>query len=422
MTLARGTNPVDLFRPFVASEAAVAVANVLKPKILNHGRVYIGQGAVVDSFEAALRMILGARTDVISVNSCTSALDLALHLCGINVEDAIGPPEAPSGVVVSTPMTCTATNGVIVNRGAKIVWADIDPRTGLISPSSVAERMDLVNDKYGYMPQAVISVDWGGHLCDYETLGAAVRMRNAALIQDAAHSFGTTRNGRPFMAEGYCGDFVCFSFQAIKALTTGDGGALVCPPTETERARLLRWYGLDRRSSQDFRCAQEIHEVGYKYHMNDISAAIGSANLPHVPRLIEKQRSVANFYGATLHGLKGVLLPVPVADPDFMDVDSSWWLFTLLVSDRDDFIAFMKERGIDASPVHARNDKHPAFQRATLFDLPLPGVDFFAAHEVAIPCGWWLSEDDRNRVAFAVQDWSASRGEALDVPVVGQDG
>lgn len=428
---------IDLFRPFMDRDQALrALFEVLGPD--ENGRVYIGQGAKVEEFERALKTVLGASQDVLTLNSCTSALDLALHLCNVIPR----PVNEPTGwqFVISTPMTCTATNGPIVTRGASIMWADVDPLTGLIDPLSVKDRINRCVNIYGTVPKAIMAVDWGGHLCDYAALRAVTEPYAISIIQDAAHSFGSTRGGGPFLSApvldervAWSGDYTCFSFQAIKALTTGDGGALVCSDEgDTERARLLRWYGLDRRSNQDFRCQQMIQEVGYKYHMNDIAATLGLVNLPHVDWMLAVQRANANFYGVVLDGLEGVILPPSLCDRSIepggpeergrIDNNSAFWLFTLLVSDRDSFTSFMMERGIMVSPVHARNDVHPGFQEsvpdthAPDGGVQLPGVDFFAAHEVAIPVGWWINADERGKVAIAVQDWSRLHGVPLEPP------
>src|SRR3990170_2900817 len=130
----------------MAEDAPAAVQRVLESG-------YIGQGPKVEEFEQAFARALDAPFVPLSLNSGTSALDLALHLIGVG----------PGDEVISTPMTCTATNGVIVNRGAKIVWADVDPFTGLISPGDVGR---LVSRR----TKAIMAVDWGGKPCDYEAL------------------------------------------------------------------------------------------------------------------------------------------------------------------------------------------------------------------------------------------------------------
>jgi dTDP-4-amino-4,6-dideoxygalactose transaminase len=349
---------IPLFKVAMSPEAPARVAEVL-------GSGYIGQGQQVERFESALGQLLGTPEPPLTVNSCTSALDLALHLCGVG----------PGDEVVTTPVTCTATNSPIVTRGATPIWTDVDPHTGLIDPQDVARKLTRKT-------KAIMAVDWGGALCNY----AALRMFGVPIIQDAAHS----------LTAGLGGDYICWSFQAIKFLTTGDGGALWCPPDQLERARLLRWYGLDRRSKADFRCEQNIREVGYKYHMNDIAAAIGLANISQVHTMVAQHRFNAAEYTYRLADAPGITRPR-------WDDTSAWWLYTLLVEDRQGFIAYLADHGIAASPVHARNDTHAAFHFP---NGPLPGVDHFAARNVAIPVGWWLTQDDRRRIIEVVQAWS----------------
>jgi dTDP-4-amino-4,6-dideoxygalactose transaminase len=358
---------VPLFKVFMADDAPARVAETLTSG-------YVGEGPRVQEFEQAFGQLVGAPSSnhPLMLNSCTSALDLALHLAGVGL----------GSEVISTPMTCTATNGVIVNRGARIVWADVDPVTGLIDPDDVARKITR-------RTKAIMAVDWAGRSCDYRKLDMARRFESAiSIIQDAAHNVFVDMDNR--------GDYVAWSFQAIKHLTTGDGGALLVPAAQRDRARLLRWYGLDRESSADFRCSQDIREVGFKYHMNDIAASIGLANIPHTPWVVDQHRANAAYYLENLRDVPGVICPP--ADPG-----ASWWLFCVLCSDRDGLIAHLKERGIASSPVHARNDKHPAF---SFPNGPLPGVDRFAASEVALPVGWWLTERDRLDVVCAVKEWA----------------
>lgn len=354
---------IPLFKVAMSPEAPARVAEVLTSG-------YIGQGEQVERFEAALQELLGTPAPPLTTNSCTSAIDLALHLIGVGPGDA----------VLTTPVTCTATNSPIVTRGAVPFWVDVDPLTGLIDPAKIEQA--LWKASINYRPAAIMAVDWGGALCDYKVL----RSFGSPVIQDAAHS----------LTAGTGGDYVTWSFQAIKHLTTGDGGALWCPPEQLERARLLRWYGLDRRSKADFRCEQNIQEVGYKYHMNDIAAVIGLANIGGVRGLIEEHRANAEAYGRHLKNIPGVALPQ-------QNDRSAWWLYTLLAEDRQGFTSYLADHGIAASPVHARNDTHRAFRYP---NGPLPGVDHFASRNVAIPVGWWLSADDWQHIIKTVQAWT----------------
>lgn len=350
---------IPLFQVSMSPDAADRVASVLASG-------YIGQGPQCEALEQALQPLLGTPAPPLLVNSCTSAIDLALHLIGVG----------PGDEVITTPVTCTATNSPIVTRGARPVWADVHPHTGLIDPSDVFRKISR-------RTKAIIGVDWGGSRCDYDVL----RTPGLPVIQDAAHSLGAPASG----------NYVCWSFQAIKHLTTGDGGALWCPPEQLERARLLRWYGLDRRSKADFRCEQQITEVGYKYQSNDIAAAIGLANLPHVPGQIARRQAIARRYQ---HALAGhCTCPA-------WDARSPWWLYTVLVDNRAAFQAHLADCGVASSPVHARNDTHPAF---AFPNGPLPGVDAFTSRNVAIPCGHWMTDADVQQVIRAVQTYQEPR-------------
>lgn len=336
----------------MAPEAEEGVAEVLASG-------YIGQGPKVDELEEELQLALHLSEPPLTTNSCTSALDLALELIGVG----------PGDEVVTTPMTCTATNGVIVKRGARPVWADVYPQTGLIDPRDVFRKITP-------RTKAIMAVDWGGAPAEYGLL----KTFGVPVIQDAAHSFGGWVGG----------DYVCWSFQAIKHLTTGDGGALLAPPEEMNRGRLLRWHGLDRRSSESFRCSQDIVEVGFKYQMNDIAAAIGLANLPLALDHVEAHWQRADVISRALIGFPAEFHP--------------WWFYTLITDDPVGLGEHLAERGIESSPVHARNDKHTAFDFP---NGPLPGVDYFSTHMLAVPCGWWLNQDEVELVIEGVETFDS---------------
>ncbi len=360
---------IPLFRVRMAPEVVRAVE-----KTLLSG--YIGQGPRVEEFEQALAPWFGNR-NVLSVNSGTSALQLALRLAGV----------APGDEVISTPMTCTATNVPIVAAGAHIVWADIDPATGNIDPLD-AERK--ITDR----TKAIVAVHWGGYPCELDELRAIGRRHGVAIIEDAAHAFGATYRGRPI---GSLSNFTCFSFQAIKHLTTADGGALTCQRSEDfRRGKLLRWYGIDRETERrDFRCEEDVPEWGYKFHMNDLNATIGLAQLPFVEDTLQRHRENAAYYRERLAGLSRLRLL-----ESRNDRQSSSWLFTVRISsDLRWFMHEMKRAGIVVSQVHARNDLHTMFRDARRV---LPGLEVFAAEQVSLPVGWWLTEAEREQVANKV--------------------
>lgn len=344
----------------------------------------VGQGPKVEEFEAALAPVAGNR-NVLAVNSGTSALQLALRLAG-----------ARGGSVVTTPMTCAATVLPVLAEGARPVWADIDPATGNIDPLD-AER------KLAPDTRAVLAVHWGGQPCDMTALMDLGARHGIPVIVDAAHALGAQWAGEPVGSPA--ADFTCFSLQAIKHITTIDGGILTTRDAGNyRRGKLLRWYGIDRDAEQaDARVAADIGDWGYKFHMNDVAATIGLAQLRHLPGILAAHRGNAAFYDDTLCGLVQ-------AAPARRYSEGAWWLYTLLWRDggqRAAFQAFMRAAGIQVSRVHGRLNRLTCFREYAAG--PLPGVDEFFERECCIPVHWALTEADRRAVAGAVTEFAEKR-------------
>jgi dTDP-4-amino-4,6-dideoxygalactose transaminase len=350
-------NMIPLFKVGMSSIAVEKVTAVL-----NSG--FIGQGPVVEEFEDELWKWLGCKTRPVTVNSCTAAIDLALDIIGIK----------PGDEVIATPQTCFASNVGAIHRGARIRWADIDPLTGLIDPESVNK---LVNPK----TKAILAVNWAGKFCDYKALKAT----GVPVIEDAAHCWDVHATDRLER-----GDYICYSFQAIKFLTTGDGGILICPPETENEARTLRWYGLDRTKNESFRCTQDITKVGFKYHMNDINASIGLSNLGKADYSVACSRRNAKEY---ISKIKNPLLVLPE-----WDHNCSYWLFSMHVKPglKDHFTQYLTDNLIASSPVHFRNDLYSSITQFREGDLP--GVTAFTETQICIPNGWWLNLADTEHI------------------------
>lgn len=348
---------IPLFKVFVAPDICDELSYVFSSG-------YIGEGERVKEFEYKLSQLYG--NYVVTVNSCTSALSLAYHMIGLRDEE-----------VISTAMTCSATNIPLLHYGANIKWADIDKNTGNMSADSLKS---LITPK----TKAVVCVHYGGNLCDSEIYDIC-KENNIPLIEDNAHLINS----------GY-GDYQCYSFQAIKFLTTGDGGALVTSDKSIrDRAKLLRWYGIDRSSGTDMRCAVPITEAGYKYHMNDISATIGMCNFKYIEDIHNKTLSNAHIYNREFSNLKHIKT-VPVKH------SNDYWLYILLVDNKNQFMQYMKDNGIATSSVHARNDIHPIFKQSK---VPLPNLDYFWDRQVCIPVGWWVNKTDTEYIVEKVKQF-----------------
>jgi perosamine synthetase len=248
--------------------------------------------------------------------------------------------------------------------------------------------------------KAILAVHWGGAPCDMAEIRNVADAHNLPLIDDAAHAFGAEYNGAMIGSkDGSLSRLTCFSFQAIKGLTTGDGG-MICAHNEHDADTLiqLRWFGIDKRKTK----ANDIGErmaalevAGYKYNMNNIAAAIGLGNLVGYPARLERRRAIDEYYRAALAGMNCLRLLKSLPN-----AKSSCWLFTMRVDRRDDFGRAMKDRGIPVSVVDRRIDKHPVFGEGA---RDLPGANLFDAEQIALPQHDALSDGQLDRIIAAVK-------------------
>lgn len=354
---------IDLFRPFMADH----VLDALRPILTygEEGRMYIGEGAKVLEFEQTFQHWVGLPQKVLALNSGTSALELACSLIGLEEGDE----------VIAPPISCFASYAGILINNARIVWADVVPETGLIDIQDVLRKVTP-------RTKAIITVSWGGQRIDHRPL----RHTKIPIIFDDAHG---SYYPDPFV------DYIVYSTQAIKFLTSVDGGFLAVPDQQYDKGRLLRWYGLDRLSSSGFRCGeQNIALPGRKLHMNDVTATIGLSNLHHVAGIIEKHRANARFYDESIQHAN-------ITKPSFYPT-CTYWLYTLQTTERDRLKTYLADHGIESSLVHARNDTHAIFAYAS---STLPGVDIFNATQLSIPVGWWITEQERSFIVNTLNAW-----------------
>ncbi len=339
-------------------------------KILYSG--YIAQGEAVNLFEAEFAKYIGNK-NCLSVNSGTSALHVALILAGVKRGDE----------VISTPLTAEPTNTVISQTGAKIVWGDIDLNTGNLCPDSVERK---ITNK----TKAIMAVDYAGIPINIKRFQEIEEKYGIPIIQDSAHALGASYNGKKL---GNHFKYTTFSFQAIKHMTTIDGG-MVCikDDKEYEKAKLIRWFGIEKGVS---RLENNIHIQGYKYHMNNVNATIGLVQLESLNNTIDTYIDNGKYFDKELKGVAGLELM-----NYYQNSQPSYWLYTLKVERRGDFINMMSENGIMASELHKRNDVHAIFSSSK---CELPNVDKFDQTWVHIPCGWWVTPKDRKKIVDCIK-------------------
>lgn len=352
---------------------------------------YIGQGPEVDRFEEELKNVFNTRY-VVTTNSATSATHLAFSMICRLKKSSDWPGILPGDEVLTTPLTCTATNWPALAHGMNIKWVDVDPETCNLD-------LDDLERKITKKTKVILAVHWGGYPNDLDRIDKIIEDCyqkygfRPKLIEDCAHSFGSEYKGKPVGTRHYS----FYSFQAIKHFTTVDGGALILPNEEEyKRAKLLRWYGIDRESNRkDFRCEDDIPEWGFKFHMNDVNAVIGIHNLQNAKNIVSKHVSNAKFYDENLKNIPGVKLLKRSAD-----VKSAFWIYTIKVDDQEAFMKKMKDCNIMVSRVHERNDKHSCVKD---FQTTLPKLDSLAKEMMCIPVGWWLSKEELEYIVNCIK-------------------
>jgi dTDP-4-amino-4,6-dideoxygalactose transaminase len=347
--------------------------DVLMPRlesVLYSGQ--IGDGEVVKQFEHEFGRFIG-NPRTLAVSSGTAALHVALLLAGAG----------PGDEVISTPMTAEPTNMAVLHTGARLVWADVDPLSGNMSPESFAEKITP-------RTKGVVVVHYAGVPVRLREISDIAARHGIPVIEDAAHALGARYEGQLI---GNHSDYVIFSFQAIKHMTTGDGGMLVCRrDDDLPRGRRLRWFGIDRAQP---RTTVDVHHVGYKYNTNNITAAFGLAQLGVIESVIQRHAENGAYLETALAGMSDIRVCAydQTAQP-------SHWLYTVLAERRDELARHLTASGIECSQVHRRNDLHPVFRDAT---CDLPGLDAYAARMLHIPCGWWVTPEDREYIVERIR-------------------
>ena len=377
---------IPLIKPYIAPKEEILPEI---EKVLYSG--YIAEGEAAWKFEEGFQRFI-TNPNTLVVQSGTAALHLALLLLNIGLGDE----------VISTPMTSEPTNTTIAITGAKVIWADVDPNTGLLDPKSVKKKITE-------RTKAIMLVHYAGMVCNMDEFNKISIETGIPIIEDAAHALGAKYNGKLIgsyssnTSESFSNSsnnnssssrFTCFSFQAIKHMTTVDGGAIAFKnPEDVTPARKLRWFGLDKKVS---RLENDITRAGYKYGINNLTGIIGVVQLRHAQEIINKYIENGKYYDQALKNVSGVTIV-----PYYPHTEPSYWLYTMKVERREDFMKMMEANGITATPLHHRSDTHSVFAESK---CSLPNMDEWYRKFVHIPCGWWVDEEDREKIVKAIRN------------------
>ncbi len=327
---------IPIFRPSFDSAEVKAVERVLFSG-------WVGLGPETDTFEKEFADYIGVKYAV-GLNSCTAALHLALQVLDIG-----------RGEVITTPMTFVATNHAILHMNAVPVFCDIDEYTLNLDVEKIEKLITPVT-------RAIMIMHYGGHACDMEPVLHLAAKHGLKVIEDCAHSCGGEYNGRKL---GSIGDIGCFSFHAVKNLAAGDGGMITTNSKEVfERLKQLRWMGISKDTwkregkQKEYDWRYDLNELGYKYHMNDITAAIGRCQLSKLNMHNKRRREIRDLYTQELHTLSEIKTPqeMPYAG-------SSCYSYVIQLSRRDKLNEYLRERGISSGVHYYPNHLYPLYEQ-----------------------------------------------------------
>jgi len=325
-----------LFQPYVSPLARKMVQKVLLS-------TWIGEGPVVKQFEVEFSKKFNLK-NVAALNSGTSALELAFELANIGVGDE----------VITPVFTCTATNIPLVRRGAKIIFADIDYDLNV----SIADVKKKITKK----TKAIVFVHFGGNNRGLRELLAICERRKICLIEDASQAVGSDFWGKA--------NFTAVSLQAIKTLTSGDGGFLICRnKNDCVKAKRLRWFGYDRDKKQKFGDI-DLKEAGYKYQMSDISASVGLGNLLSLNPVLTHRKRLQKIY-------------------EVYKLQPHSWITVGFTENYENLKGIYNKEGIEIGRNHFRNDKYTVFKK---FKSACPIMDELENKYFFVPNHYGVSE------------------------------
>jgi len=362
---------VTQFYPHIPKNSLKALKKVFQTR-------WIGQGPLVDKLELVFSKKFAAKLPSIAVGSGTDALHLAYLLAGIKKNDE----------VICPVFTCTATNIPLLYIGAKIKFADVNSSTLNIDIESVKK---LITKR----TKAIVFVNYGGLPCQLSELNKLAKKKKIFLIQDSAQSLGALYKKLP---TAKFSDFTIFSFQAIKHISSGDGGILVFKNKSlVKKAKRLRWFGIDRLAKQGGTWENDIKEIGYKYQMTDIGASLLLESIKEFDKITNHRKKIFSIYKKKLSSNKHIQIVDLVED----GVLHANWLFTIILEKKDYLQKKLRELGIETNQVHFRNDRYSIF-RKFVKNRVFKNMDSIEKKYLVLPIHTKMQFSDAHRVADCI--------------------
>lgn len=379
--------PIPVFRPSCSQAEIDAVTRVLKSG-------WWGAGPETAAFEKEFAEFIGTK-HALAMNSCTAALHLAGSILNL-----------PKGSeVITTPITFVSTAYLASYNNLTPVFADIDEETLNIDPASVEKHITKNT-------RIILPVHYGGHAVDLDPLLKLRQQHNLTLIEDCAHATGATYKSKPL---GSFGDISVFSFQAVKNLATGDGGMLLTNNDELARkARILRWCGINTDTSQrtgrdQYSWEYAITDVGYKFQMPDLLAAIGRVQLQRLKQLNARRREITTRYNEAFAKLDWLQTPIQKSYAGSSNHNYCIRARKLeggkRIPVRDKLITYLGEKGISASVHYKPLYLHDVYVKQGI-KADCPVADRVWKELLLLPIYPDMTEDELNQVITSVKSFN----------------
>ncbi|MBD3182831.1 aminotransferase class I/II-fold pyridoxal phosphate-dependent enzyme [Candidatus Poribacteria bacterium] len=343
---------------------------------------WLGMGSVTKDFEAALEEYIGAK-NIIAVNTGTSALHIALDGYGIG----------HGHEVIVPSLTYAASIQAIISTGATPVFCDVNEKDLLVDIKDIKRRITSKT-------KAIMPVHYCGKPCDMDSLMALAEEHNLVIIEDAAHAFGSKYKGRKI---GSFGHATCFSFDPIKIITCGEGGAVALDDDEVaEKIRQKRILGIDKETWRRYRNERgwfyEVVSHGFRYHMSNINAAIGLEQMKKVDKFITRRREICRRYDTAFQSTDGIYT---------LDIDYSETApFTYIIrvpGMRDDMMDFLKEKEVGSGVHYIANHTQPFFRQYTRGELNV--TDRLWKEILTLPLYSEMTNEEADQVIHAVTNY-----------------
>ena len=353
---------------------------------------YLTTGPEIEKFETALCAATGAG-EAVACSNGTTALHLALAALGVGEGD----------LCIVPTITFMATANAVRYCGGRVIFADVDPETGLMTRATLADAMSRADGPV----KTVLPVHVGGQSCDMAAIADLARYAGAVIVEDSCHSLGSERSGDR-VGDGRYADAATFSFHPVKTIAAGEGGAVTTNDAAlAEKMRRLRSHGVTRNRaefigdpSEPWR--QEFHDLGWNYRLPDLCAALARSQLSKLDEFVARRRAMADIYDHSLGRLGGHIRPAA----RMPDQSPCWHLYVALIdfdafgTTRTDVMNALHERGIGTQvhyiPVHSQK----------IYDDPrhFPGAESWYQRCLTLPLFYGMTDEEVHRVVRALSD------------------